>query len=170
MRDLLVTLEHLAGGGARYVMSADALPDPGTAGPVKIGQKGKFFTFLIAGVPRNVSPEAVAKRIAEGFAARPDRPGHEWHVAYNVPWARLRDFGIEAAEPGIPLDGVAELVGIPRSTVNRAVSWGQLPVTRPWKPGGAQAPSQANPADVAVFREKFPPKPLGWPKGKPRKS
>ncbi|MDR1037291.1 MAG: hypothetical protein LBT40_12215 [Deltaproteobacteria bacterium] len=164
MRDLIVTVEYAA-SGTRYVLSGPAPAEPSGAGPLKLGQQGPFFTFRVEGVPRNVHPEAVADRIAAAFDARGERPGHAWHVAFNVAWAKLRDVGLEAEKPGVSMDDLVELTGRPHSALKRAVSWGQLPVTRPWKPGGAQATSQVNPADLALFEERFPAR----PKGRPRK-
>ncbi|MDR1314707.1 MAG: hypothetical protein LBQ12_13720 [Deltaproteobacteria bacterium] len=167
MRDLFVTVEFVK-GAARYVMSAEAPADLTAAGPLRAGQKGAFFTFLVAGVPRSVSPEAAAKRIADGFDARGSRPGVEWHVAYSIPWARLRDSGVEAAEPGIGLEEAVERSGRLMSSLERAMGQGRLPVTRPLKPGGGWALSQVNPADLAAFLERYPLQSVGWPKGRLR--
>jgi hypothetical protein len=131
--------------------------------PVKLGQRGRFFTFRIKDVPANVETESVGKRIVKGFAERGCRPENIWPVAYYLDWPRLRDHGVEAEEPGVVQEKVAEMLGRPVSSIVKAVGKGHIPVTRPKRPGGGQAPSLVNPADIQVFQKEYPPLPMGRP-------
>jgi hypothetical protein len=154
IKDVILTV-RLDGERTVMIHSRDAgAPSEGLPSP---GQKGKLFTFRIMGLPLLDWPEKAAEIIIRGFKGHPDRPGRTWHVAYNIPWERLRKHGLEAAEPGILVTEAAKAAGRGFEGLRRAMVAGKLAVTRPSREKvGGMAPPQVNPVDLAVFLEANP--------------